>query len=453
MSPSTTTPPPGPAGTPTAAPRPPLRRPQDGRVLAGVAAGLADHLGIDVALVRLLIVLATIITQGFGLLVYLVAIFVIPAAEPGAPRPLPTRRDPALSGRTPGFWAGIALLVVGLWWLVAITPLRFGFLPGVSAGSLAAPLLLIGVGLALWVTGDRAGTAAPPSATSLATTPSTASSTSPSTPNLQEPAMTSYDTPTADARTTSVPPSTTPPSTTPPSPPAPPAGDGDGWTPPPVPERSNGLLSRATVGLLLVTVGILWSLRLAGALAITGAQLLAAALLVVGLGLLVGAFVGRARGLIWVGAILLPLVLLAQLPGSSWIDTVPSVTTGSGTAAGELRLAPTDLDDLQDSYEVGAGSIRLDLTRLPLDGEDLEVEISIGAGEIRVVVPDDIDLNASASVGIGEIRLLERRSGGIGVGELEVTYDAPGQAAGSLDLELSTGIGGIRVEQASPARP
>jgi phage shock protein PspC (stress-responsive transcriptional regulator) len=445
VSPSTTTPPVGPAAAPGASPRPPLRRPQDGRILAGVAAGLADHLGIDVALVRLLIVLATIITQGFGLLVYLVAIFVIPAAEPGAPRHVATRRDPALGGRTPGFWAGIALLVVGLWWLVAVTPLRFGFLPGVSMGSLAAPLLLIGIGLALWVTGDRAGTTVHARPTSPATFPPTS--------NLQEPAMTSNDTPAADARTTSVPPSTTPPSATPPSPPAPPAGDGDGWTPPPAPERSGGLLSRATVGLLLVTVGILWSLRLAGALTITGGQLLAAALLVVGIGLLIGAFAGRARGLIWVGAILLPLVLLAQIPGSSWIDTVPSITSESGTAAGELRLAPTELDDLQDSYEIGAGSIRLDLTQLPLDGEDLEVEISVGAGEIRVIVPDDIDLDASASIGIGEIRLLERRSGGIGVGDLEVTYDAPGQAAGSLDLELSTGIGGIRVVQATPDRP
>jgi phage shock protein PspC (stress-responsive transcriptional regulator) len=464
VDPSLTTTPPGPG----AATRPPLRRPRDGRVLAGVAAGLADHLGLDVALVRLLIVLATIITQGFGLLVYLVAIFVIPAAEPGAPRPVAARRDPALGGRSPAFWGGIALLAVGLWWLVAVTPVRFGFLPGVSLGSLAAPLLLIGLGLALWVTGARAGTAAPPAAgtspaippmpgraAASAATPARPAplSTFPLTPNLQEPVMTSYDTPTSGAETTSVPPSTTPPSATPPTPPAPPAGDDDGWTPPPAPERSSGLLSRATVGVLLVTVGILWSLRLAGVLAITGAQLLAAALLVVGLGLLVGAFAGRARGLIWVGAILLPLVLLAQLPGAGWIQSIPSVSTGSGTAAGELRLAPTELDDLDDSYEIGAGSIRLDLTQLPLDGDDVELEISVGAGEIRVIVPDDVDLDASASIGIGEIRLLERRSGGIGVGDLEVSYDAAGQAAGSIGLELSAGIGGIRVEQAPATRP
>jgi hypothetical protein len=377
-----------------------------------------------------------------------------------------------------------------VWWLVAVTPLRFGFLPGVSVGSLAAPLLLIGVGLALWVTGDRAGAnapaaspavstgpagpidpsrptgrapypARPTSSTSWAPVPAVAPTSLHTASTPQEPAMTPTDTSTSGPGDTAplasavppagAPPATTPPSSTPPTPPAPPTGDGDGWTPPPAPERSGGLLSRATIGLVLVTVGILWSLRLAGVLAITGGQLLAAALLVVGLGLLVGAVAGRARGLIWLGAVLLPLVLLAQIPGPSWIQTVPSFTSESGTAAGEVRLAPPDLDDLDDTYEIGAGSIRLDLTELSFDGADVEVEISVGAGEIRVIVPDDVDLDASASIGIGEIRLLERRSGGIGVGDLEVTYEATGEAAGSVELDLSTGIGNIRVEQAPAA--
>jgi len=256
------------------------------------------------------------------------------------------------------------------------------------------------------------------------------------------------------AAATSTPAAPTPPSTTPPSPPAPPSGDGggEGWTPPPAPERSGGLLGRATVGLLLVTIGLLWSLRLAGVLAITGGQLLAAALLVVGLGLLVGAVAGRARGLIWLGAVLLPLVLIAQLPTPGWIDTFPVSMTDSG-AAGEMRLTPSDLEELQDSYELGAGSIRLDLRELPIDGEEIDVELSVGVGEIRVLVPDDLDLEATGSIGIGEVQLLERSSGGIGIGDLEVRSEATGDPRGSVELELSAGIGEIVVQRVDAPSP
>jgi predicted membrane protein len=262
--------------------------------------------------------------------------------------------------------------------------------------------------------------------------------------------MTPSGTTTPGTDTTAFTAAPTPPPATPPSPPAPPSGDGagagDGWTPPPAPERSGGLLGRLTVGLVLVTVGLLWSLRLAGVLAITGGQLLAAALLVVGLGLLVGSIAGRARGLIWLGALLLPLVLIAQIPTPGWIQTFPSITTESG-AAGEVRVTPTELDELQDSYELGAGSIRIDLRELLVDGEDIELELSVGVGEIEVLVPDDLDLEATASIGIGEIQLLDRSSGGIGVGDVEVRSEAAGVARGSVQLELSAGIGEIDVRQ------
>ena len=161
--------PPPPAGHEAPGERPALRRPQEGRILAGVAAGLADHLGWDVALVRLLFVVVTLITQGLGLLVYLAAALLIPAAEPGAARPAPASRPPGeLGGRPPSFWLGVGLLAVGAWWLFAVTPMRYGLLPGVSMGSIAAPLLLIAFGLALWVTGDRspATPPAPPNPTS-----------------------------------------------------------------------------------------------------------------------------------------------------------------------------------------------------------------------------------------------------------------------------------------------
>jgi phage shock protein C len=50
----------------------------DGRIVAGVCGGLADYLGMDVNLVRVLVVLLTLFTAGTGILAYLVAWAVIP---------------------------------------------------------------------------------------------------------------------------------------------------------------------------------------------------------------------------------------------------------------------------------------------------------------------------------------------------------------------------------------
>jgi phage shock protein C len=54
-----------------------LYRPRDGRVVAGVCAGLAAYFGIDPTLVRLAFALATVF-GGIGILLYLCAWIVIP---------------------------------------------------------------------------------------------------------------------------------------------------------------------------------------------------------------------------------------------------------------------------------------------------------------------------------------------------------------------------------------
>lgn len=57
-----------------------LLRPRDGRILAGVCAGIARRFGLDANIVRLLWVLATC-AGGAGFLVYLVCWFVIPVED------------------------------------------------------------------------------------------------------------------------------------------------------------------------------------------------------------------------------------------------------------------------------------------------------------------------------------------------------------------------------------
>ncbi len=65
---------------PTAGPQPQraaLRRPFGGRMLTGVAAGLADYLGVDPTLVRIAFVVLTVI-GGAGIPLYLAGLLLIP---------------------------------------------------------------------------------------------------------------------------------------------------------------------------------------------------------------------------------------------------------------------------------------------------------------------------------------------------------------------------------------
>jgi phage shock protein C len=60
----------------------PLRRSRRNRVLAGVCGGLAEWLGWDVTLVRILYVAVSVLSVAFpGILVYLVLWLVMPQGE------------------------------------------------------------------------------------------------------------------------------------------------------------------------------------------------------------------------------------------------------------------------------------------------------------------------------------------------------------------------------------
>ena len=57
--------------------RPPLRRAYHGRMLAGVAAGLADYFGVDVTIVRVAFAVFTFL-GGAGIPAYLACVLLIP---------------------------------------------------------------------------------------------------------------------------------------------------------------------------------------------------------------------------------------------------------------------------------------------------------------------------------------------------------------------------------------
>ncbi|MFW5933881.1 MAG: PspC domain-containing protein, partial [Actinomycetota bacterium] len=408
--------------------------------------GLADHLGVDVALVRIALVVLALF-NGVGILAYLIGWIAIPERSVGEPAPSPVRAESRPGGREPLFWVGLGLLVVGAVALVSGPLAGLGILPPGTARELVIPLVLIGFGLALWRAG---GTTAPSPQVSSPQAPA------PQPPSFQaasdertESNVTTQTYAPDGGQHTSGPagPPPTPPAGGQPGgpaspPPTQPSGSGgSSWTPPPVPERTRSWVTRATLGAAFVAVGLLWTLRLAGVIDLAAGAILSVALLIVGIGLLIGAVVGRARWLILVGALLLPPVLAAQVTPPAFGSLLE--LRSDGRPAGEIDLAPTELDELDRVYELGAGSIQLDLSELELDGETVTIDVELGVGEIDVTVPDDVEVDVSGRVGIGEVRLLdERQVGGIGVSGTTATLE-PDDPEGRIELDLAAGIGEI----------
>jgi len=57
-----------------------LQRPREGRKLAGVCAGFAQYLELDVTLVRLIWLVGTLFSGGLGLVAYFIAWIIVPEA-------------------------------------------------------------------------------------------------------------------------------------------------------------------------------------------------------------------------------------------------------------------------------------------------------------------------------------------------------------------------------------
>jgi phage shock protein PspC (stress-responsive transcriptional regulator) len=75
----------------------PLRRPIHDRMLAGVASGIADYLGVDETLVRIAVVVATFF-GGAGIAVYLAGWLLIP--EEGSDQSIASELLQSISART-----------------------------------------------------------------------------------------------------------------------------------------------------------------------------------------------------------------------------------------------------------------------------------------------------------------------------------------------------------------
>ena len=139
---------------------------------------------------------------------------------------------------------------------------------------------------------------------------------------------------------------------------------------------------------------------------------------------------GRARWLIIVGVLLIPLALVASV--------LPDLDFSGEVGERHLVLSSGDIDS---QYRLAAGSLTIDFREVGLGPQqDVSVDISVGAGQLIVIVPADAGLLVEASVGIGSLDLLGRERAGIGLSDV---VNESGK--GTLIIDARTGFGTVSI--------
>ena len=367
-----------------------LRRSTSDRYIAGVAGGLGRHFDVDPTLVRVVLAVLTLF-GGAGVLVYgAVWLFVPEDGQDRAPVEVGTdvRR--------------VILIVAAIIALSIVFGTPF-FGNGWGHG-FPIPVLVIGViALALFATRaqrrDRApdqppapwGTVPDPSRAGLPpyATEGTAMTTSTDTHTRIDPGQ--------------------PPAWMPPPVPA-------YVPPPPRPRRTGLVLFWPTLALIAIALGILGIYDISNPVTLSAYGAVPVA--ITGLMLLVGAFVGRPGGLIFLGFASSIALVVTSIVGVA--------TDGNRVDNQDLRAVPRTAAAVEGSYHVPSGTIELDLTEVgdlaALDGRT--VDLGTNAGEVTVIVPRGLDVHVAADI---------RYAGQITIGD--ETRDGLGQ---SMDRTLTT---------------
>jgi len=381
-----------------------LYRRMDTKMIAGVAAGVADYFDVDPTLVRIGFVIAAFL-GGVGVLAYGVAwILVPPSFEQSTPGESFVRRLKAAPS-----WFGIALLAVG----VVLLTQAYGLMsPPVGWG---IALVILGVLLFRHASTREVGTGpVPPPPPGPGGLPAPPPPPPPASPMGFEPVERGLA-----------------------PPPAPPGGM---WVPAPAPASARVRRPRdrwlwwATLGAALLAVGVAALLANAGVVDVGVRGYVSLALAVLGLGLVGGGWWGRSRGLIVLALLLTPVVLLASL-----------VNVPFQGGVGERFYGPRVVSDLRPAYRQVAGRMVLDLSGLRLGTETaspIHLDATMVAGSIEVILPRGVRASVHAKAGAGQLVLLGIHSDGLNIDEQRAAGPVAG---GDLDIDLQVSFGRIVV--------
>ena len=202
------------------------------------------------------------------------------------------------------------------------------------------------------------------------------------------------------------------------------------YAPRPRPDRGPKLFG-FTLAMIAVALGAMGLYEAAGGHVIDAAYP-ALALTIVGAMLVVGAFVGRAGGLILLGIISTFALLATSVAG-----TFGALNSDNGD---RVSVAPTSATAVKSDYRIDSGRIAVNLSRVS-DPEQLDgrvIRLDAGAGELVVTLPRGVRSKVVADIGgPGLIELPGRSTGGFG-NHLQHTY-GDGTATVTIDAHLAAG--------------
>jgi phage shock protein PspC (stress-responsive transcriptional regulator) len=211
-------------------------------------------------------------------------------------------------------------------------------------------------------------------------------------------------------------------------------------TPPPVvkpAQRPPSRLGRLTFSLLLLAVGVLALIDVVGHWQFSFASYVAVALATVGLGLVIGAWFGRARGLIALGIVLSVMLGIANAAGN--------VGTWRGSA-GDVSWTPASYSQVAGRYEHGFGNATLDLSKVSFIGQNKQISIHLNAGDLHVIVPPDTDVEAHVKINMGNADVFGESWDGVNTPPRTITNEGPdGVGGGRLTLDIQANAGNLEV--------
>lgn len=353
-----------------------LRRSRADRKVAGVAGGLGRHLDIDPLVLRVAFVVL-VFFGGAGLILYGACWLLVP--EDGAEKAAIHLDEKSRS---------IVLIVIGGLAALAMIGDSWG------GGWFPWPLAVVAL-VALWLLSRNS----PPSGAVPPQAPYEPTATAPYAPTPPPPPTGAYTEPIRPF---------------------------DSYVRPQNPRKKGPILFWFTLALIALGEGLLGIVDLAGA-SVADSAYPALAVGISGVMLVIGAFFGRAGGIIALG-----LVAALGLAGATMVDRIDAKTVTS---------TPDTASEVESSYTLDVGEQRIDLTQVAdlenLDGRTIRVTGDVG--RIEITVPDGLAAQVDAAVdGPGNIKLLDKEDGGVDLDDHTFVGNV-GEPTITLDVQLDVG--------------